>query len=202
MKGSDVSKLVCKLTNIQLQYETIQRKSLTEEATSVYSSGKTFAYDHVMREEVITFAKGTESRLNPRVNPQRRSLKAILLLFIEPFTAGERDTEKYFNPGITKVHVTINGSPNRIYNNGIDGKDLWTEISRFFGTKNKDGRSNMNLSKYLADNKFGLLIDLRSMEDTILHGNGVRLVNTKDGIHLGIERSASGSGEVVTRRRT
>ena len=54
----------------------------------------------------------------------------------------------------------------------------------------------MNPTKYIADNKFGLLIDLRSMEDTSLHGNGVRLVNTKDGIHLEIERVASGSGEL------
>ena len=54
----------------------------------------------------------------------------------------------------------------------------------------------MNLTKYIADNKFGLLIDLRSMADTSLHGNGVRLVNTKDGIHLQIERVATGSGEV------
>ena len=124
VKGSDLNKLVYKLTNIQLQYETIRSKSLAEEATSVYSNGKAFAYDHVMREEVITFAKGTEARLNIRVNSQRRSLKAILLLFIEPFSPGARDSEKYFNPDITKVHVTINGSPNRIYNNGIDGKDM------------------------------------------------------------------------------
>ena len=135
VKGSDVNKLFYKLTNIQLQYETICSKSLAEEATSVYSNGNAFAYDHVMREEVITFAKGTEEGLNIRVNPQRRSLKAILLLFIEPFAACVRDSEKYFNPDITKVHITINGSPNRIYNNGIDGKDMWTEISRFFGRK-------------------------------------------------------------------
>ena len=149
-----------------------------------------------MREEVITFAKGTEARLNLCVNPQRRSLKAILLLFIEPYTAGTRDSEKYFNPDITKVNVTINGSPNRIYNNGIDGKDMWTEISRFFGTKNKGGRPNVNLTRYIAGNKFGLLIDLRSMADTSLHGNGVCLVNTKDGIDLEIERVATGSGNV------
>ena len=124
VKGSDATKLVYKLTNIQLQYETIRSKSLAEEATSVYSNGKAFAYDHVMREEVITFAKGTEARINIRVNPQRRSLKAILLLFIEPFAAGARDSEKYFNPDITIVHVTINGSPNRIDNNGINGKDM------------------------------------------------------------------------------
>ena len=145
---------------------------------------------------MITFAKGSETRPNIHVNPQRRSLKAILLSFIEPFKAGARDSEKYFNPDITKVHVAINSSPNKIYNNGIDGSDMWAEISRFFGTKNKEGGGNMNLTKYLADNKFGLIIDLRSIEDTSLHGNGVRLFNTKDGIHLEIERAASGSGEV------
>ena len=55
----------------------------------------------------------------------------------------------------------------------------------------------MNLTKYLAANKFGLLIDLRSMEDTSLHGNGVRLINTKDDVHLEIERSTSGVSKEV-----
>ena len=158
------------------------------------TSGKEFAYNDVMRERVITFAKDSETRLNIRVNPQSRSLKAILLLLIEPFTAGASDSEKYFNADITKVHVTINSSPNRIYNNGIDGSDMWAEIIRFFGIKNG---ANMNLTKYLAASKFGLLIDLRSMEDTSLHGNGIRLINTKDDVHLEIERSTSGVSKEV-----
>ena len=83
-----------------------------------------------------------------------------------------------------------------IYNNGIDGKDMWTENSRFFGTKSKGVSPNMNLKKYSADNKFGLLIDLRSMDDTSLHGSGKHLIDTKNGIHLEIERVATGSGNV------
>ena len=66
--------------------------------------------------------------------------------------------------------------------------------------KNKNdgswGRPNMDLTKFIAGNKFGLLIDLRSMADTTLHGNGTRLVNTKDGVHLEIERTTSGSKNV------
>ena len=113
-----------------------------------------------MRGEVVSFAKGTDARLNIRVNPQRRSLKAILLLFIEPYVARARDTEKYINPDITKVNVTINGSPNMVYNTGIGGKDMWAEIERFFGDKiqNKKtvrwGRPNMDLTKFIAGNKF------------------------------------------------
>ena len=84
VRGSDNTKLTYKLTNIQLEYEMIHSKTLTDEARSVYRSGKEFAYDHINREEIVPFKKGTDTRINLRVNPQRRSLKAILLLFLEP----------------------------------------------------------------------------------------------------------------------
>ena len=105
VKGSDMTQLKYKLTNIQLEYEMIRSKTLADEANSVYSSGKEFAYDHVMREEVVTFKKDSDTWLNLRVNPQRRSLKGILLLFVEPYTAGHRDSEKYIYPDLTKVSV-------------------------------------------------------------------------------------------------
>ena len=79
------------------------------------------------RSKVVPVKKGTETRINIKVNAQRRSLKAILLLFMEGYTGGARDSEKYVFPDLTKVSVTINGSPNMIYNNGIEGKDMWEE---------------------------------------------------------------------------
>ena len=187
-----------KLTNIQLEYEVIRSKQLADMVTGFYTHGKEFAYDQIVLEEVFEVNGGTESRLNYRVNPQRRSLKGILLLFIVPYTVGARDSENYLNPDITKVSVTVNSSANRVYSEGITGIDMWNEVSRFFGTKSKksvggNDRPNMNLTKYLTDNKFGLFFDLRSMADTIVHGNGQRLVNTKDGVHLAIERNTSGS---------
>ena len=61
----------------------------------------------------------------------------------------------------------------------------------------KSGRTpNMNLTKYLTGNKFGLFIDLRSMADTTMHGNGQHLVNMQDGIQLTLERNTTGSGTV------
>ena len=182
-----------KLENIQMEYEVIRSKTLADEATSEYKSGKEFAYDYVMRERVVPITLDSDTRLNLRVNPQRRSLKGILLLFISPYTLGNRNSEYYFNPDITKVAVTVNGVPNRVYNEGISGSDMWEELTRHF-KPSTDGRPNMTLAKYLADNKFGLWIDLRSMDDTTMHGNGQRLVNTQDGVQLEIVRKASGSG--------
>ena len=191
VKGSDASKLVYKLENIQLEYEVIRSKTLADETLSTYRSGKEFAYDLVMRERVVPITRGSDTRLNLLVNPQRRSLKGILLLFINPFVSGAKDTEQFFNPDITKVKVTVNGVPNRVYNEGISGSDMWQELTRHFKPQE---RPNMTLTKYLTDNKFGLWIDLRSMADTTMHGNGQRLVNAQDGVQLEIERTASGSG--------
>ena len=195
VKGSDGSKLGYKLENIQMEYEVIRSKTLADEALSTYSSGKEFAYDYVMREKIVPITRGSDTRLNLKVNPQRRSLKGILLLFINPYASRARDTEHYFNPDITKVKVTVNGVPNRVYNEGISGSDMWKELTRHF-KPSTNGRPNMTLAKYLTSNKFGLWIDLRSIADITMHGNGKRLVNTQDGVQLEIERTASGSGTI------
>ena len=202
VKGGDATKLKYKLTNIQLGYEMLRdtpskerRETLAEQATSTYTSGKGFLYDHVTRDKVITFAKGSDSRINVKVNAQRRSMKGLLLLFVEPYTAGTRDSEKFVFPDITKVSVTINGSPNMLYNNGIEARDVWREAARFF-MKEHYKPQHMNMKKFYTDNKFGLLIDLRSMASQEIHVSGTRLVNTTDGVQLEIERKTSGSGNV------
>ena len=168
VNGSDKNKLGYKLENIQLEYEVIRNKFLSDEATSTYTSGKEFAYDLVMRERVVPISMGSDTMINLRVNPQRRSLKGILLLFINPFKAGKRDSESYFNADITKVKVTVNGVPNRVYNEGISGTDMWNELTRYFNPhthtragvshKPNGGWPNMTLTKYLTADKFGLWI--------------------------------------------
>ena len=191
VKGSDPTKLKYKLSNIQLEYEMIHSKGLADDATSVYESGKEFVYDHVSRNTVVNVNSPAEL-INIKVDSQRRSLKGILLLFVEPYTAGTRDSEKYGFPDLEKVNVTISGSPNMLYNNGIEGEDAWRQASRFF-MKQKHKPQHMTLQKYYAEDKFGLLIDLRSMASQEMHGSGTRLVNTTDGVQLEIKR-ATGKG--------
>jgi len=192
VKSSDPTKLKYKLTNIQLEYEMIHRPSLAREADSVYLSGKEFLYD---LGETIPIKKGSDARLNIKVNAQRRSLKAILLLFTEPYTAGTRDSEKFVFPDLKKVKVTISGSPNMLFNEGIVATDLWREARRFF-VREKNKTEHMNLKLFLTGDRFGLLVDRRTMADRSMHGSGVRLVNTTDGVQLELERKASGSGTI------
>jgi len=49
---------------------------------------------------------------------------------------------------------------------------------------------------FSAGDKLGLVIDLRSVADRSMHGSGVRLVNSTDGVQLELERKASGSGTI------
>ena len=195
VKGSDVTKLNYKLANIQLEYEMIHSQNLAEEAAGVNTIGKEFAYDHVSRAKVVPIVKGTETRINIKVDAQRRSMKGILLLFVEPYTADTRDSEKYIFPDLKKNSVTVNGSPNMLYNNGIESRDIWSEVSRFF-MKEKAKPQHMTLNKFYTDNKFGLLIDLRSMASQEMYGSGTRLVNTTDGVQLEIEKDHKGTGTV------
>ena len=70
VRDSDPTKLKYKLTNIQLEYEMILSKKLAEKATGVYESGKEFAYDHVIRDKVVTINRAKDTRINIKVNAQ------------------------------------------------------------------------------------------------------------------------------------
>jgi len=108
VKGSDTTKLKYKLTNIELAYEMIRdissplekRETLGEKAKRIYIVGKEFAYDHVTRYDVIDFKKEAVSRINVKFEAQKRSIKGLLLLFVEPYTARTRDSEKYIFPDV------------------------------------------------------------------------------------------------------
>ena len=190
VKGTDTTKLSYELTNIQLEYEVIHSKNLADEVESNYKNGKRLMYEHVTHHKTITFSKGTDSIINESINVPRRSMKGLLLLFYEPYTGGARDSEKTFNPDITEVKVVVNGIPNKIYRQGMKTRDFWEEISRRFGKEN----SSLNATDFYAGDRFALFIDLRSMKENNLHGSGLRLVNTKEGVHLMIKRNTSGSG--------
>ena len=149
-------------------------------------------FEHVTHYKTITTAKGTDSIISESFNVPRRSMKGILLLFFEPFTAGARDTEKTFNPDFTEVKADVNGVPNKIFSQGMKMRDMFDKVFRRFGKEN----SSMNATDFFAGDKFELFIDLRSMKDNDLHGSGMRLMNTKDGVYLSIKRTARGSGNV------
>ena len=80
--------------------------------------------------------------------------------------------------------MTVNGTPNKVFSQGMKARDMWDEAVRRFQKEN----SSMTPSEFYSD-RFALFIDLRSMKENDLHGSGMRLVNTKDGVQLTINRN-------------
>ena len=69
--------------------------------------------------------------------------------------------------------------------------DFWQSLNNRFNTKH-------TLKEYeFYENKFALWIDLRSHPDNDIHGGGLILNNTRDGVKIEIKRQTDGSGNIT-----
>jgi len=79
--GSDTTQLKYKLKNIQLEYKMIRSKTLADKASSVYSSGEEFTFDHVMHGKEVAFKKaltrGSTSKSTPREGRSKPSSSCL-----------------------------------------------------------------------------------------------------------------------------
>ena len=110
------------MNNIQLEYEVIHSKELADESMKKYLNGKRFMYEHVAHHKTLTIDR--QKDYNESINVPRRSMKGLLLLFYKPYAKGARDSEKSFFPDITEVNATVNGTPNKVFSQGMKARDV------------------------------------------------------------------------------
>ena len=84
VRGSDPTKPRYSLDNIQLEYKAIRSESLASSTEMIYKTGKMFLFDHISLFKQFSIARDTDSVINQTINSPRRSIKGILLLFVEP----------------------------------------------------------------------------------------------------------------------
>ena len=120
------------------------------------------------------------------------------MLFKERAAPFTHDPEKFHNPQISKVQITIEGQPNQIYSSAMLPFHHFEEIRRLLGggrLKESDKISkelhlhNVRLDDFLH-NKYALWIDMRTCEDNELHGSGRRIENMAQGVSLEIHKTA------------
>jgi hypothetical protein len=173
------------LSSMELEYECISSDYLAMEATSSYKIGKGFYYENVLLHKTFTINDQTDTVINEHVNIPRRSMTGILCLFTKTYVVGARNSETFVNPDITKVDINVDGMPNKLYSKGMIPTDFWTSIT------NKMGMTDNITQKDFYNDKFALWIDLRTYPDDSVHGNGLVLNNTKDGVKIEIRRTAA-----------
>ena len=173
------------LENLELEYETIENLDLAEEVLSHYSQGRSLSFNHVTLMKTVEWDKDATLH-NETINIPRKSMKAVVLLFKNKTLT---DSEEYVYPNITEVKISVEGIPNSIYSQGIPKSRFFEEAFRIFHCGYESCESIMSLEKFYKD-AFALCIDLRTINDDFVYGDGKKLVNTQSGILLEIKKTA------------
>ena len=141
----------------------------------------------------------SDTMWNWSFNMPCKSVKGILVLFEEE-KSYTRDTSKFYNPGIQKVSVTVEGKPDQLYSQGMRLFEQYDEARKYFaeGRLTNDVQAQLqlydvSLGEYLV-NKHALWFDFRTIDENELHGTGRRIKNASEGITLQIERKAETAG--------
>ena len=189
------------ITGISMEFEVLNSKALAMDIKQKQKGRHIVLYDRVIRHTKLPLNKN-ESTWNITLAPQAFSMKGILIIFKEPQTAFNGDSEDFYNPKITKVSTTIDGKPNQIYSSGMRAHQQFHEIRKHFSDgKNRDA---INVAKEfdLADvtaaeyftNKYALWLDFRSNDDLTLHGSGRKIEGASQSIQIEIEKTAQAAG--------
>lgn len=84
-----------------------------------------------------------------------------------------------------------------MFRQAVEPRGRWEEALGHFASINAGNTdNNMDATKFYTLEKFGLLVNLRSMKDRKMHGSSIRLVPTKDGLQREIQRTRSGSSSI------
>ena len=111
-------------------------------------------YDRIFRSRVIPLNNSNTS-LSVDISSPSKSLKDVLLIFTKEGSATKlnRHNEEFYNPKITKVEVTVEGSPNELYAQNMEYRHQYDEIMKHFGEgRPKDaGAVQKDLQLYKAN---------------------------------------------------
>ena len=177
---------IYKISDIILEYDAIFddpyatriREAYIREMSIPYTKVTSIHYQAISKKEIAW-----KIDVN---NLSARSLRGLLLLFLDKHNDFANKNEEFYNPSIKKILVAINGMPHQLYAGGLKARGIYPELKKYFYKEN----SNVNNEEFLSI-KFGLWIDTRSSIDNTLHGNG-RAVDKGMVLQIGKASEASG----------
>ena len=181
-----------KISDICLEFDKVIDIELASNIRQNYELGYDIPFDKITRIHYERLSKKDTIWKLKIDSITAASLRGILVLFVDdsndrkPFAC----TNKFYNPTIQRVLVTINGDPHQLYAGGVLPKDYYFEAKKYFDNPN----SSVSWSDFLTT-KFGLWVDMRSSVDNALHGSG-RTVD-KSGVLLQIDKVAEASGDLT-----
>ena len=120
------------ISNINLEFDTVINTSLSSQIRTEYMKCS-ILYDRILRARIIPLNK-SDTSFSVDINSPSKSLKGVLLIFTQERSATKfgRDTEKFYNPKVTKVEITAEDSPNESYAQNMEYRHQYDEIIKHF----------------------------------------------------------------------
>ena len=165
------------ISNISLEFNTITNASLASQIRTEYMKSS-ILYDRILRACIIPFNK-SDTSFSVDINSPTKSLKGVLLIFTQERSATKftRNTEKFYNPKITKVEVTVEGVPNELYPQNMEYRHQYDEIVKHFA------EGQLKEAGAIQNNKKRSHTQLDSRKQVIAFQDRVMTINIKEAQH-------------------
>ena len=170
-----------KLSDISLEYDAIFDEPYATAIGLVYNGTMSIPFTKLELIHYHTLSKKDTIWKIGLNNLSVCLLQGLLLLFLDKRGDFANKNEEFYNRSVKKISVTINWMPHQLFAAGLQVRDIYPELKKYFYKEN----SNVTWEEYLTT-KFGLWIDTGSSTDNALHGSS-RTVE-KSGILLQIEK--------------
>ena len=122
-----------KLSDILLEYDAIFDESYATSIGEMYTGTTSILYTKVTSIHYQALSKKDNTWKIDANNLSVWSLQGLLLLFLEKLDDNFANKNKeFYNPSIKKVLVTINGMPHQLFAAGLQSRDIYPELKKYF----------------------------------------------------------------------
>ena len=124
-----------KLSDISLGYDAIFDGQIFDDATKIgemYNGTTSIPYTKVTSTHYQTMSKKDTTWKIDVNNLSVCSLQCLLLLFFDKRDDFANKNEEFYNPSIKKILTTINGMPHQLLAAGLQARDIYPELKKYF----------------------------------------------------------------------
>ena len=127
-----------KLSYISLEYDAIFDEPYATSIGEMYTGTTSIPYNKVTSIHYETLSKKDTTWKIDVNNLSVRSLQGLLLLFLDKRDDFANKNEEFYNPSIKIILVTINGMPHQLFAAGLQAREIYPELSKYFYKENSD----------------------------------------------------------------
>ena len=121
-----------KLSDKSLEYDVIFEEPYATTIGLIYAGTTSVPYTKVTSIHYQTLPKKSTTWKIDVNNLSVRSLRGVLLLFVDERDDLANKSKAFYNPSIKMILTTINGIPHQLFRAGLQGRDIYPEIKKIF----------------------------------------------------------------------